>query len=125
MNAISKNDLPLSIIFIFFFDTPRSSVMVDFFWNPKGFYVGLKDDVGERFDEVENQPDIDHFYVGCGGKVVAYTNEHGGDDEHHSDVEGDDCLEEERLEVVCAVTNKVQNQGWDKDSQDNTEQSPA
>ena len=57
----------------------------------------------ERNHQVEDQPHVHHLNVRCLGKILGNGDEHGRQDEQHSQVDRDDSLEEEGLEVVGHV----------------------
>ena len=63
-------------------------------------YIGRNQDVVERLDQVEEQPDIDHLDVGGLRQVLADADEHRGEDQHHCHVQRNHRLKEELLEVV-------------------------
>ena len=48
---------------------------------------------------------------------------HGGQHQHHGQVDGDDGLEEESLEVDGGVAHDVEEDGGEEDSEENTEES--
>ena len=51
-------------------------------------HVRRHQDVVERLDQVEEQPDVDHLDVGGLGQVVADVDEHGGQHQHHRHIQG-------------------------------------
>ena len=63
-------------------------------------HVRRHQDVVERLDQVEEQPDVDHLDVGCLGKVVADTDEHRSEDQHHGDIQRYHGFKEELLEII-------------------------
>ena len=63
-------------------------------------HVGRHQDVIEGLDQVEEQPDVDHLDVGGLGKVVADTDEHCSENQHHCDIQRYHGFKEELLEVV-------------------------
>ena len=63
-------------------------------------HVGRHQDVVERLDQVEEQPDVDHLDVGGLRQVLADADEHRGEDQHHRHVQRYHCFKEELLEVV-------------------------
>ena len=75
--------------------------------------------------QVEDQPHVHHLDVRCLGKILGHGDEHGGQDEHHSQVDRDDGLEEEGLEVVGHVRDDDEQQGGDVHSEDRAQQSPG
>ena len=50
-------------------------------------HVGGHQDVVEGFDQVEEQPDVDHLNVGGFGKVVADIDEHCCEHQHHRHIQ--------------------------------------
>ena len=46
----------------------------------------------------EDQPEVDHLWVGGQGKLLHHANEDGGHHQHVGQVDGEGGLEEERLE---------------------------
>ena len=70
-------------------------------------HVGGHQDVIEGFDQVEEQPDVDHLDVSRLWQIVADIDEHGCEDQHRSDVDRYNRLKEELLEVVCGVAYNV------------------
>ena len=83
-------------------DTARDSMMVDLplVVHLEVVHVGRHEDVVERLDQVEEQPDIDHFDVGSLRQVLADADEHRGEDQHHCHVQRNHGLKEEFFEVV-------------------------
>ena len=80
----------------------------------------------EEWDhQVEDQPHVHHLDVRCLGKILGHRDEHGGQDEHHGQVDRDDGLEEEGLEVVGHVRDDDEQQGRDVHSEDRAQQSPG
>ena len=80
----------------------------------------------EKWDhQVEDQPHVHHLDVRCLGKILGHGDEHGGQDEHHGQVDRDDGLEEEGLEVVGHVRDDDEQQGGDVHSEDRAQQSPG
>ena len=77
-------------------------------------HVCLHEDVYKGFKEVEKEPIIYHFDIGCPREVITDADEHSSKDKHDRDIERDDRFKKEFLEVVGSVTNKVQNDGWDE-----------
>ena len=75
--------------------------------------------------QVEDQPHVHHLDVRCLGKILGHGDEHGGQDEHHGQVDRDDGLEEEGLEVVGHVRDGDEEQGGDVHSEDGAQQSPG
>ena len=63
-------------------------------------HVGRHQDVVERLDQVEEQPDVDHLNVGGFGKVVADIDEHCCEDQHRRHIQRDHGFKEELLEIV-------------------------
>ena len=63
-------------------------------------HVGRHQDVVERLDQVEEQPDVDHLDVGGLGKVVADTDEHCCEDQHNCHIQRYHSFKEELLEIV-------------------------
>ena len=93
--------------------------------NSEGLNVGLEKNVSEGFEEVEDEPCINHLDVGSLGEVVAYADKHGRKDEHDCNIEGDDGFKEEGFKVVCRVSNEVQKKSWDEDCQNDTQKTPT
>ena len=63
-------------------------------------HVRRHQDVVEGLDQVEEQPDVDHLDVGGLGKVVADTDEHCSENQHHRDIQRYHGFKEELLEIV-------------------------
>ena len=63
-------------------------------------HVGRHQDVVERLDQVEEQPDVDHLDVSGLWKVVADIDEHCCEDQHRSHIQRYHSFKEELLEVV-------------------------
>ena len=63
-------------------------------------HVRRHQDVVEWLDQVEEQPDVDHLYVGRLWKVVADADEHRSEDQHHGDIQRYHGFKEELLEIV-------------------------
>ena len=49
---------------------------------PEGVHVGVDQDLDEREQQVEDQPDVDHLDVRRFRQVVRHVDEHGGQHEH-------------------------------------------
>ena len=86
-------------------------------------HVGRHQDVVERLDQVEEQPDVDHLDVGRLRKVVANVDEHRSENQHRRNIQRDHGFKEELLEIVGGMTNNVQNYCWSKYGQDNAQKS--
>ena len=86
--------------------------------------VCLHDDVNEWFEQVEDQPDVNHLDVGRRGQALGHADEQSRDDEEHCHVRGDEALEEELLEVVGHVADDVDDQGRQEGGQDDAQQPP-
>ena len=84
-------------------DTSRDSMMVDLplVVHLEVVHVGRHQDVVERLDQVEEQPDVNHFDVRGLGKVVADTDEHCSENQHLRDIQRYHGLKEELLEIVA------------------------
>ena len=91
---------------------------------PQRLYVSLHDDINEGFEQVEDQPDVDHLDVGRRGQALRHADEQGRDHEEHGDVGGDKSFEEELLEVVGHVADDVDDQGRQEGGQDDAQQPP-
>ena len=91
---------------------------------PQWLNICLHDDVNERFEEVEDQPDVDHLDVGRGGQALGHADEQGGDDEEDGHVGRDEAFEEELLEVVGHVADDVDDQGRQEGGQHDAQQPP-
>ena len=63
-------------------------------------HVSRHQDVIEWLDQVEEQPDVDHFDVGGLGKVVADIDEHRSENQHRRHIQRYHGLKEELLEIV-------------------------
>ena len=63
-------------------------------------HVSRHQDVVERFDQVEEQPDVDHLDVGGLWKVVADVDEHCCENQHRRHIQRDHGFEEELLEIL-------------------------
>ena len=79
-------------------------------------HVGGHQDVVEGFDQVEEQPDVDHLDVSRLWQIVADIDEHGCEDQHRSDIDRYNRLKEELLEIVGRVTDKIQDDCGSKHS---------
>ena len=75
--------------------------MIYFIGNSQGLNVGLKYDVNEWFEEVKDEPGVNHLDIGSLRQIVAYADKHRRQDEHYGDIEGDDGFKEEGFEVIC------------------------
>ena len=75
-------------------------VDLSFIVDLEAVHVGRHQDVVERLDQVEEQPDVDHLNVGGFGKVVADIDEHCCEDQHRRHIQRDHGFKEELLEIV-------------------------
>ena len=89
---------------------------------PQRLDVSLHNDVNEGFEQVEDQPDINHLDVGRRGQALADADEQGRDDEEHGDVGRDEPLEKELLEVVGHVADDVDYEGGQEGGEDDAQQ---
>ena len=71
-------------------------------------HVGRHEDVVERLDQVEEQPDIDHLDVGSLRQVLADADEHRGEDQHAGEVDCDHGFKEKGFKKVCGMANQIQ-----------------
>ncbi len=74
---------------------------------PQAVDEGVEDDLGEGNKQGDDQPDVYHFHIGCGGKAVEDADEEGRQDKKGGEVNSDNGLIEEGLEVVCAEADKA------------------
>ena len=83
-------------------DTSRGSMMVDLplVVDLEVVHVRRHQDVVERLDQVEEQPDVDHLDIGGLWQVVADVDEHCGENQHRCHIQRYDGFKEELLEVV-------------------------
>ena len=89
--------------------------------------------------QIENEPNVDHLYIGCLGEVLWDGYEHGCQNQHHGQVDSDHLesksefdhsikwiwsysLKEEGLEVVGHVGDGDEEQGGDVDGEDGAQQ---
>ena len=91
---------------------------------PQRLDVSLHDDVNEGFEQVEDQPDVNHLDVRRRGQAFADADEQGRDDEEHGDVGRDEPLEKELLEVVGHVAHDVDYKSRQEGGQDDAQQPP-
>ena len=84
-------------------------------------HIGSHQDVIEGLDKVEEEPNINHLDVGGLGQVVADIDEHGGEDQHGCHIDRDDGFEEELLEVVGCMADKIKDDSGCKNSQNDAE----
>ena len=91
---------------------------------PQRLNVCLHDDVNEWFEQVEDQPDVDHLDVGRRGQALGHADEQSRDNEENCHVRGDEAFEEELLEVVGHVADDVDDQGRQEGGQDDAQQPP-
>ena len=71
------------------------AMVIDLSWlflRAQSFNISLEQNINKRFEQVEQQPDVDHLDVGCLGKVVTHVDEHCGQHKHHRHIEGDNSL---------------------------------
>ena len=83
-------------------DTSRDSMMVDLplVVDLEVVHVGRHQDVVKWFDQVEEQPDVDHLDIGRLWKVVADIDEHCSENQHHCDIQRYHGFKEEFLKIV-------------------------
>ena len=84
----------------------------------KTVHVRRHQDVVERLDQIEEQPDVDHLDVGGLGKVIADIDEHSSENQHRRHIQRYHGFKEEFLEIVGRMANNVQDYCWSKYSQD-------
>ena len=89
---------------------------------PQRLDVSLHDDVNEGFEQIKDQPDVDHLDVCRRGQALADADEQGRDDEEHGDVGRDEPLEKELLEVVGHVADDVDYEGGQEGGEDDAQQ---
>ena len=53
----------------------------------------------------EDEPDVDHLDVRCGGQALHLADEDGGHHQHGGQVHTQGCLKEERLEEGCGKSD--------------------
>ena len=75
---------------------------------PEWLNVGLNDDVNKGFEEIKEEPGVNHFEVSCLWEVVTYVDKHRRQDEHHRDIERDDAFKEKFFEIIGWVPNEIQ-----------------
>ena len=63
-------------------------------------HVGRHQDVVKWFDQVEEQPDVDHLDIGRLGKVVADIDEHCSENQHRRHIQRYYGFKKELLEIV-------------------------
>ena len=54
------------------------AMMVDLSWLflcAQSFNISLEQNINKRFEQVEQQPDVDHLDVGCLGEVVTHPGQ--------------------------------------------------
>ena len=76
----------------------------------------MQKDLSKWNNQVKDQPDVNHLYVGSAGELFGDVNEHGGDCQD---------VHEEGLEIVCRMTNDIQQYGWNKDSHNCSQKSSS
>jgi hypothetical protein len=62
--------------------------------------------------------------VGSAGELVGDVHKHGGEDQHDGEVDSQD-VHEESLEIVCRMTNDIQQYGWNKDDHNCSQKSSS
>ena len=78
---------------------------------PEVVNVAADTNIYKGNDEIEQQPGFYHLYIGCDWQAIHYCNVHAGQHQHHSQVQGYCRLKVEWFEVVCDVSNNVENNG--------------
>ena len=68
-------------------------------------HPGMQKNLHKRNRLCEDQPNIDHLYVGCGWKTLRNTDEESGKYKEGSEVDSDNSLKEEVFKEVCGVDN--------------------
>ena len=111
-----KNSVVISNLIVA--DSARDTVVVDLplVVDLEVVHVGRHQDVVERLDQVEEQPDVDHLDVSRLGEIVADIDEHGCEDQHRGDVDRYDRLKEKLLEVVGRMADKIEDNRRSKHS---------
>ena len=57
------------------------AMVVDLSWlflRAQSFDISLEENINKRFEQVEQQLDVDHLDVSCLGEVVTHVDEHRG-----------------------------------------------
>ena len=68
----------------------------------------MKKNLCEWENKIKDEPNINHLNIGGGRKGVGHADEHGRQHQHNSQVHCDHGFKEKVFEVVCSVSNDVQ-----------------
>ena len=74
------------------------------------------------YNEIEEEPDVHHFHVGVGRKILTHTHKKCNNDKHCGQVDGYHCLKELILVEIGCVADNVQYYGWYEDVQHSSQQ---
>ena len=66
----------------------------------------------------KNQPNINHFHIGCGREALGDTDEEGCENKEGGEVDCHYSFKKEVFEEVCSVDYDEDEDGWEVDSQD-------
>ena len=92
---------------------------------PETVNGGMENDISEGQQKIENEPDLNHFDIGCLRETLHHRDQHAGQHQHYCQVHCQGGLKEERLEVVGDVSNDVEENSWDVYGGDDTQKSSA
>ena len=85
----------------------------------------MKKNLHKRKNESEYEPVVHHLDIGSLWEAVRDTDEQRDKDQHAGEVDGDHSFKKEVFEVVCSMSNDVQQHSWHIHSQDCSEQPSA
>ncbi len=87
--------------------------------------VGVKEDLQEGHEQIEDEPDVYHLHVRRGGEAVEDADEEGGQDEKGGQVHSNNGFEKEGFEVTRAEADYAQEDGGQVGGQDGGQDSSA
>ena len=53
---------------------------------PQAVHVGVEQDQHEGHHQVEDQPDVNHLYIGCVREVIAHADKHRRQHQHGGEI---------------------------------------
>ena len=80
----------------------------------------METNLNKRNQQVKYEPYVHHFDIRSFRQIVRHVDKHGRQDEHAGKVHCDDGFKEKSFEVVCTVSNEIQENSWEINCQRNS-----